>query len=314
MSRLFAALDGGGSFSRAVLFDAAGTVISRAEGGPVNPNDVGETESAAVLTAVLDRAGASRAEFIFCGLAGAIGHETALANEIKTAFPAAQVCVKSDIFNLLSYLPGDDGAALICGTGSVCFVKKAGELSRIGGWGWLIDGDCGGGFALGRAGLELALRAIDGREPGTALGREAEEFLGGRPDIELGKIYSGGRSFIASFAPRVVSAAAEGDQAAKGAVRRVASGVAEYLSAASAILGEGFDCVCGGGLFREEYFRGAFLKSVALRGIRVGVDFVSAPGAAGAARAALREAGIAPEPGFDERFIKTYREAGSDGR
>ncbi|MBO7376856.1 MAG: hypothetical protein J6V01_07100 [Clostridia bacterium] len=305
--RLFAALDGGGSSTRAVLFDASGKVLSLATGGASNPNDVGEEASARLLANLLLRAGADRAERIFCGVSGATGHEKKLEQALEAVFPGRAVTVRSDIFNLLSRLPSEDGAALVCGTGSVCFVRHGGVLTRVGGWGWLIDGDCGGGYALARAGLEAAYAALDGRGPETSLLAAAEEFLGGRPDEKLGKIYEGGKPFIASFSPNVAAAAASGDAAALSAVKRTAAGLAGYLRVALRELGEGFSCVCGGGLFEEPFFRRSFLFAVAQAGLPAGLDFVSGPPIAGAAAAALKESGISPDAGFFGRFEKDYR-------
>ncbi|MBO7376533.1 MAG: hypothetical protein J6V01_05450, partial [Clostridia bacterium] len=72
--RLFAALDGGGSSTRAVLFDASGKVLSLATGGASNPNDVGEAASERLMADLLMKVGADRAERIFCGVSGATGH------------------------------------------------------------------------------------------------------------------------------------------------------------------------------------------------------------------------------------------------
>lgn len=302
--RLFAAVDGGGSGTRALLFDESGLVLRSASGGPSNPNDIGEKAAACVLTDVLRAVEAEGTELIYCGLSGATTHERALENALEAVFPGVRVVVKTDVFNLLSRLRGD-GAALICGTGSVCFVRQGDNLRRIGGWGWLIDGDCGGGYALGRGGLEAALRSADGRGPQTALYAAASEYLGGRPEETTGRIYAGGKPFIAAFAPRVIAAAADGDAVARMVVRRCAAGVAELLAAAHVRLGDGFACVCSGGLFKEEYFRVTFLGAVASAGIQAEFDFAFSPQIAGAALAALREAGITPGAEFEKRLTES---------
>ncbi len=307
--RLFAAVDGGGSGTRAILYDESGRVLRSASGGPSNPNDIGENASCEVLTGVLAAVGAEDAGLIYCGLSGATTHERALEKALEASFPGARVVVRTDVFNLLSRLKGD-GAALICGTGSVCFVRQGDNLHRIGGWGWLIDGDCGGGYALGRAGLEAALRAADGRGPQTSLYAAAAEYLGGRPEEKTAAIYDGGKPFIAAFAPRVIKAAADGDAVARMVVRRSAAGVAELLAAAHARLGDGFACVCSGGLFKEDVFRVAFLGAVAAAGIPAEFDFALAPQIAGAALAALREANVTPGAGFEKRLVGLIKAEG----
>ena len=86
---------------------------------------------------------------------------------IRTAFPdIGTVEVKSDAFNALNGEIGlSDGIAMISGTGSSAFTRQGGVVAQVGGWGHLID-DAGSGYALGRACLAAAYRALDGRGEG----------------------------------------------------------------------------------------------------------------------------------------------------
>ena len=299
----FAAVDGGGSRSECAVFDLTGRVSGYSSGGALNPNDIGEEESLRRLSVLLLRAGAGKADHLFCGISGAVGHEDVLRDGISRAFPGVAVRVASDIENVFAFLPSKDGAALICGTGSVCFARKDGVTRRIGGWGWLLDGMCGGGYAVGRAGLEAALRDGDGRGPATSLSGAAEEYLGESAPAAVTRILSGGKPLIAGFAPFVFREAEKGDAVALGVTEAAACGVAEYLSVASGILGEGFSCVCSGGLFSENVFREAFLSAVCRMRITAGIDFLSGPQLLGAARCALSLGGVKPDGGFDRFFL-----------
>jgi N-acetylglucosamine kinase-like BadF-type ATPase len=67
--------------------------------------------------------------------------------------------------------------ALVAGTGSIASGRDAsGRGHRVGGWGFRL-GDDGSGFAIGLAGLRAALRAVEQREPATALAEQLAETL-----------------------------------------------------------------------------------------------------------------------------------------
>ena len=51
---------------------------------------------------------------------------------------------------------------MAAGTGTVCVARRGERLVKVDGWGSLL-GDAGSGFAIGRAGLDSALRHADGR-------------------------------------------------------------------------------------------------------------------------------------------------------
>ncbi|AWY96366.1 ATPase BadF/BadG/BcrA/BcrD type [Propionibacterium freudenreichii] len=64
---------------------------------------------------------------------------------------------------------GDElGAVVAAGTGSVTLAVGATRTARVDGWGYLI-GDAGSGFWIGRAALDRAMQAHDGRGAPTAL-------------------------------------------------------------------------------------------------------------------------------------------------
>jgi N-acetylglucosamine kinase-like BadF-type ATPase len=122
------------------------------------------------------------------------------------------------------------GAVVAAGTGLVATGTDLSRWRRADGWGHLL-GDCGGGAWIGRAGLEAALRAHDGRDGGSApLLAAAEEVFG--PAGELpGKLYprTDRPAVLASFAPRV-AALAPGDPVAAGILRSAARQIADSAS------------------------------------------------------------------------------------
>ncbi len=62
----------------------------------------------------------------------------------------------------------EPGVVVAAGTGAVTMALGESELVRVDGWGHLL-GDAGSGFWIGRAALEMVMRAHDGRGPATML-------------------------------------------------------------------------------------------------------------------------------------------------
>ena len=257
MKKYVIAVDGGGTKTVGTLADLGGEVYNYKVCGASNPNDIGE-EASAKMIASLVRKLADECDgwitAVYAGISGAVGHEKVLRRAIHKACPDTTVRVESDVYNLFGLLPGDpdrDSAAIICGTGSVCFVRKDGELHRIGGWGYLLDSN-GGAYSVGRDALEAALRQADGRGQKTSLYERATAYLGDVPEHCIGKIYQGGKPFIAGFAPEAFRAAEENDAVARCIVDKAVTSIEEYLNVAKSILGgDGFDCIVGGGMMND---------------------------------------------------------------
>ncbi|MFI0980478.1 N-acetylglucosamine kinase [Streptomyces sp. NPDC021093] len=123
------------------------------------------------------------------------------------------------------------GAVVAAGTGLVALGTDLRGWRRADGWGHLL-GDCGGGAWIGRAGLEAAMRAHDGRRGGSAalLGR-LEAVFGPAAGLP-GRLYprTDRPAVLASFAPEV-AACAPGDPVAAGILREAARHVADTAAA-----------------------------------------------------------------------------------
>ncbi|MEW2399678.1 BadF/BadG/BcrA/BcrD ATPase family protein [Streptomyces sp. NPDC046862] len=141
------------------------------------------------------------------------------------------------------------GAVVAGGTGLIAIGTDLKSWRRADGWGHLL-GDCGGGAWIGRAGLEAALRAHDGRPGGSAqLLARAEERFG--PVASLpGRLYprTDRAAVLASFAPEV-AACAEADPVAVEVLRTAARHMADSAAAVCPASGEPGVALTGG-LFR----------------------------------------------------------------
>ncbi|MBQ9781213.1 MAG: hypothetical protein IJW00_09760 [Clostridia bacterium] len=235
-------IDGGGTKTEAVLTNAEGRVLCSHKQGPSNPNDIGLDASAEVIASLIrsllhDACISASSVSVFCGISGAL----ALKDDLKAKLcmlcgDVGALSVHSDVINLLSAgSPTGNGVCLICGTGSVCFLRSDDTLHRVGGWGYLLD-SAGGGYDIGRMALEASLKACDGRadiKTHTPLLQAVTRYLGASPHEMITEIYQKGKSYIASCAPLVFELAEQGDAVAKNILDVNAQALAECITAAA---------------------------------------------------------------------------------
>lgn len=238
MFRYVIGIDGGGTKTEGVLLDGTGRLLARERDGATNPNDIGVDVAcrrlANMAETLVERVGVDPRDCcLFGGIAGALNHREDMKQRLSRLCPSlGSIDIGSDVVNLLSSeLPEGDGACIVCGTGSACFLRRGRELVRIGGWGYLLD-SAGSGYDIGRQGLEAALRAYDRRGAATCLTERLADVLGCPVEQGITRIYDGGKPYIASMAPAVFSAAAEGDEVAEAILNRNAAAIAEYIAAA----------------------------------------------------------------------------------
>ncbi|MGX2998595.1 N-acetylglucosamine kinase [Streptomyces sp. JNUCC 64] len=146
------------------------------------------------------------------------------------------------------------GVVVAGGTGMIATGTDLTRWRRADGWGHLL-GDSGGGAWIGRAGLDAAMRAHDGRRGGSAALLARAEKLFGAPRELPGRIYprTDRPAVLASFAPSVAACAAGEDGApdpvAREILERAAAHVVETAVAVAPRSGE-FEVAFTGGLFK----------------------------------------------------------------
>ncbi|MFH8611736.1 N-acetylglucosamine kinase [Streptomyces sp. NPDC018029] len=185
---------------------------------------------------LLERAGGRRITAVAIGAAGM----ASLGDDLRAELPSAlaqtlgvrRTALAADAVTAYAGALGDrPGAVVAAGTGLVAIGTDLITWHRADGWGHLL-GDCGGGAWIGRAGLEAAMRAHDGRRGGSkALLARAEEMFG--PPAELpARLYprTDRPALLASFAPEVAGCAAD-DPVAGGILRAAARHIAEAAAA-----------------------------------------------------------------------------------
>lgn len=161
-------IDGGGTKTLGVLINEKGDVLGRKETGPSNFLSVGLEEAVINIQTVvyelcrehnLDLADVK----IGIGLAG-IGREAD--KKIMTEALRGRnfnFVLDSDAYiALMAATEGQDGLAVIAGTGSIAYGRKGEVQTRTGGWGYLL-GDEGSGYYIGKRAMFEACRSYDGR-------------------------------------------------------------------------------------------------------------------------------------------------------
>lgn len=223
MSRFVVGVDGGGTHTRAVVLDADGSELGRADGGAAmadarNPGEAAGAVAEACAEA-LGRAGLSLpADALWAGLTGA-GREasrSAVELELERLGVAKDVHVGTDVGAAFHDAFGDGpGILMISGTGSIAWGRaEDGREGRVGGWGHHI-GDEGSGWAIGLEALRLVARQADGRSGRTRLQGAVLEFLHlAAVDDLIPWAGAATKTRVAALAPVVAAAAAAGDAAA----------------------------------------------------------------------------------------------------
>lgn len=222
----YVGIDGGGTKSRLMAVDNAGTVFGPWFGSSTN---ISSNSREVVVQNIRELyqsflsglpCGPEEVAALCIGSAGIDVPEnvTRLSEIIREAGIACPILVVNDVEILLAgECQGSPGAVLISGTGSVAFGKnEAGLTHRTNGWGHLL-GDEGSGYWIGQEAIRHCLRSVDQRSPPTLMADLICEACG-LEDIShiLPSVYRTGanKTEIANLARHVDTAAAQGDVAA----------------------------------------------------------------------------------------------------
>ena len=262
MADLLMGVDGGGSKTRVLLADRAGTILGSGSSGTSNYQSVGFDAATQALSSAI--AAAKRAAGLepdapvagACfGLAG-VGRPADQARFeawiVDRHLARCYAIVNDAELVLAGGTPRGWGVALICGTGSICYGRAPdGTTARAGGWGYLL-GDEGGGYDIAREALRLATQTADGRAEAHGILRAVlHHWHLDEPTELIGCVYRPGmtRAEIAALAPAIVELAEAGDADAAAIVDRAAYQLRRLVVAVVSRLGLRRPPVaCGGGL------------------------------------------------------------------
>lgn len=252
------AVDSGGSGLRVALGTAErGALARRSSEVPVRTGARGidpdhlMAQLSPLVRALSTETGVTRPATAVVGAAGFGSLGDALRAELPGAlareFGVRTTALAADaVIAYVGALGARPGAVVAAGTGLIAIGTDLTAWQRADGWGHLL-GDCGSGAWIGRAGLEAALRAYDGRPGGSAgLLARAEERFGPMPGLP-GLIYprQDRPAVLASFAPQVADCARD-DAVAAGILRAAARHLAESAAAVCPSGGEPRIALTGG--------------------------------------------------------------------
>ncbi|MQY07916.1 N-acetylglucosamine kinase [Actinomadura macrotermitis] len=259
------AVDGGNSKTDVAVLTADGRLLATGRGGAFRPQLDGVGPAVAELAVVVDdalrRAGVRAGEvaLLTACLAGADlpEEEAVLEKALLERRWTGSVHVANDTFALLrTGAAAGWGVAVVCGAGINCVgVGPDGALARFPALG-RITGDWGGGASLSEAVMWHAVRAEDGRGPGTALAAAAAAHFGldRATDVALA-VHAGTlpERRLLELVPVLLDVADQGDPAAEGIVARQAGEIVLLGVGALRRLGlleTPAEVVLGGGVLR----------------------------------------------------------------
>ncbi len=254
----FLAVDSGGSGLRVVVgTPKRGTLARRESREPVRTGAKGidpghlMEQLVPMVRALVAEAGVAGLGTAVVGATGLASLGDALRAELPAALerefgiPAVALCADA-VTAYVGALGPRPGAVVAAGTGLIATGTDLVRWRRADGWGHLL-GDCGGGAWIGRAGLEAALRAYDGRPGGSAaLLAHAEDMFGPMPGLP-GQLYPrpDRPAVLASFAPLVADCAGS-DPVAADILCAAARHMAESAAAVCPASGEPRIALTGG--------------------------------------------------------------------
>lgn len=271
-------IDGGGTKTKCVVTDLSMTILFECFGGPSNFLMLGtEKVSETILSLVEQSKSALNCEYgdfaaIVLGTTGAGRRNDAemLENAFNKYINEKGITlncfrVESDArIALEGAFSGKPGSILIAGTGSIMFGKdSAGVIHRVGGFGRFI-GDEGSGFFIGKLGLTAVSKQFDGRGKETLLTKLLfEKFNISTPEVLITEIYKNNFD-IASVAPLVLEAAAQGDEACLNIVEAQTDELILHLASMSAKINEEkvYVSFIGGIISNDHIFSRIFRKKI----------------------------------------------------
>ena len=212
-------IDGGGSGCRALLANAEGQIIGRGFAGPANIGADPVATRVNILSAAeeaIAQAGMTSAQlYKIHAVLGLAGANTAPDRDaFLRTLPFASTQLHSDTVTALQGGLGDgDGALVILGTGSAFIARRQGELTLIGGRGFMLN-DHAGGARLGRDLLEQTLLALDGMADQSPLIHAVFDKFDQSIAAMIGFSRQATAAEYASFAPMLFEHVRDGDATA----------------------------------------------------------------------------------------------------
>ncbi len=264
MSDVIVAIDGGNSKTDVLIVSRDGVVLGKSHGPGASPQNIGVAGCVAaleelVLDALRDAGRPLDKPFGVHTSAYLAGLDFPREEEVLHAALSARgwsdtLTVGNDVLALLRAGSEGVGVAVVCGAGiNGAGIGPDGRVHRFPALG-KISGDWGGGYRLGEEALWWAVRAEDGRGPGTALQSAVAGFYGKTTvfDVVQGLHFEEiDAASIHGLCPLLFEVAAAGDEVAQEVVVRFVEEVSVLVAVILRRLGlteDAPEVVLGGGV------------------------------------------------------------------
>lgn len=273
--KVFGGVEGGASFSKAVLLDESGNVLAWADGKAMNHWLVGMEECRKrVHEVVVDakkNAGLDPSSQLECLSLCMSGCEQEVSNRaLEKAFMeehpdiAKKVVVQSDVIGALKTVAPNGGVVLISGTGTNCLlVNPDDSVHRCGGWGHLL-GDEGSGYTISVRAIKTVLSEDEDFHPPNWSAQRIRELVKEHFKVEdmfalLPYFYTNfDKSFIAGLCVKLAKLARDGDQLSRHLFRLAGKDLADHVAAVAPHADKalrqsegGLPIVCVGSVFKS---------------------------------------------------------------
>jgi N-acetylglucosamine kinase-like BadF-type ATPase len=335
------AIDGGNSKTDVALVAGDGALMASVRGPGVDPQHHGVAETVEMLGGLVEKAVASAgtrgwplARHLCACVANADlpEDEERVAEALRAQGWTVTTSVVNDTFAVLRAglvdgasqadrtANGHWGVAVTCGAGMNCVgVAPDGRTHRYLALG-TVSGDWGGGYGLGLAAVWWAMRAEDGRGPGTALRETVPPHFGldTMYDVAVGldrDTFS--EDEVVGLAPVLFATATAGDQVAKDLIIRQGHEICLMVLATMRELeltGPGTPVVLGGGLLtaRDPLLTATIADRLAADAPGSVMRLIDVPPIAGAALLGLDQ--VQATPDAHARLRAAYGDPGRPDR
>jgi len=253
-------IDGGGSYTRFVLFDEKkGVINSYIIKEPSNYHLVGVKKVKNVFKEGIERVSDGKYDVVGAGLSGVDREkDMEIISSIFKEINVEKVVISNDALSALWGALNGVGILMIAGTGSIVLARnESGKVERAGGWGYMFEEYCSGFWFANKAAI-AALEFRDGMGPFTTLKEKLPSFYGLSKIEDLIYLYYSNfkKSKIASAAIIVFEEAQKGDEVAR---RIVEKGIENALKMIEAVqkkcdFSDDFNFSYTGGIFNSRFF------------------------------------------------------------
>lgn len=253
--RVMIGVDGGGTKTEFIMFSEDGVILERILAGPCNPNTIGIEASIEMLIKNINTLLAVNSVVcgIYVGSAGFLLGNNApqIRNALKKHYPQIKIRCATDMLNVVAgATDAENCIAAICGTGSAVLVKEGDSLTRLGGWGFLLN-KSGSGYDIGRDALCAASDEMDGMGEHTLITDLVKTKVGESVSDLVDKVYKNDQSYVASFATEVFYAYKHGDKIAESILNENAESLAKIINHAACNYNCGNKVILSGGIVEK---------------------------------------------------------------